>query len=384
MSTTTEAPAGLAAALGWGHERVELLHDRDSGLRAVVAIHSTALGPSLGGLRLRAYAGGMAEALDDALRLSRAMTLKASAAGLDLGGGKAVVLDDGRPELRRARLTALGWAIDALGGAYITAEDVGTTTADMELISSCTPYVVGRPSRPGRVAGDPSPATAATVFGAIGAALEALAEAGGVAAGAAGMVRPGAGTAAGSPRPGGAGGLDGLRVGVLGLGKVGGDLARRLLEAGATVVGCDPDPAAWEALRVAGGRLVADAEALLEEPLDVLAPCAFGGLIDDALARALRCRIVCGAANNPLTGPSAARTLADRGVLAVPDFLANCGGLVQADAERRGETDPAAVEQRLAVAAERTRETLLAALAAGRPPQEVAEERALARVAAAA
>ncbi|MDW5594827.1 Glu/Leu/Phe/Val dehydrogenase dimerization domain-containing protein [Conexibacter stalactiti] len=339
----------LTESLGWGHERVELLHDRDSGMRAVVAIHSTALGPALGGLRLRRYAHGLPEALDDALRLSRAMTLKAAAAGLDLGGGKAVLLDDGRDDLRAPRLAAFGRALDALGGSYITAEDVGTTTADMDLIALQTEHVVGR-AHAGRVGGDPSPATAVGVFCAIGAALHAL---------------------------DGDDSLAGRRVGVVGLGKVGGRLARMLLDAGADVIGCDPDPDAFAALE---GVRAAGTASLLAEPLDVLAPCALGGMIDTQVARELRCRIVCGAANNPLSGPDAAALLAARGILYVPDFLANCGGLVHVDAERHGEHDEAAVAARVAAAAERIRDTLLAARAEGRTPQEVAEERAWARV----
>ena len=130
----------LVCSLGWGHEQVHLLNDARTGLEAVIAIHSTALGPALGGLRLRPYPGGMAEALDDALQLSRAMTLKAAAAGLDLGGGKAVVLDDGDAASRTLRLSAMAREIDRLGGAYITAEDVGTTTADMDLIAAHTSH----------------------------------------------------------------------------------------------------------------------------------------------------------------------------------------------------------------------------------------------------
>ncbi|HST39871.1 MAG TPA: Glu/Leu/Phe/Val dehydrogenase dimerization domain-containing protein [Conexibacter sp.] len=344
----------LTESLGWDHERVELLHDRDSGMRAVVAIHSTALGPALGGLRLRRYEHGLPEALDDALRLSRAMTLKASAAGLDLGGGKAVLLDDGRDELRAPRLAAFGRALDALDGSYITAEDVGTTTADMDLIALQTEHVVGR-AHAGRVGGDPSPATAVGVFCAIRAALHAL---------------------------DGDDALTGRRVGVVGLGKVGGSLARMLLDAGAEVIGCDPDPHAVAALTAARGRFTAapDAAAVMAQPLDVLAPCALGGMIEAEVARELRCRIVCGAANNPLSGPEAAALLAARGILYVPDFLANCGGLVHVDAERHGEHDAAAVAARVEAAGERIRDTLLAARAAGRTPQEVAEERAWARV----
>src|SRR6185312_10491727 len=149
------------------------INDPDTSLEGVIAIHSTVLGPALGGLRLRPYPGGMAEALDDALRLSRAMTLKASAAGLDLGGGKSVIVDNGAPASRAERLAAFARQIDRLGGSYITGEDVGTTIADMDLIAEHTSHVIGR-SASGGLGGDPSPDTARTVFGAIRAAFEAL------------------------------------------------------------------------------------------------------------------------------------------------------------------------------------------------------------------
>src|SRR5215210_261419 len=141
------------------HEQVHLRQDPDTGLRLAVAVHSTALGPALGGLRLKRYPGGMPEALEDVLGLARTMTLKASAAGLDLGGGKAVLLDDGRPELRERRLEQAGEIIESLGGSYITAEDIGTTTEDMEVIARRTRFVVGRAERYGG-RGDPSPVTA--------------------------------------------------------------------------------------------------------------------------------------------------------------------------------------------------------------------------------
>lgn len=352
---TTTVGDALVRSLAWEHERVQLVHDPATGLRAVIAIHSTALGPALGGLRFRRYAGGLPEALDDALRLSHAMTLKASAAGLDLGGGKAVIVDDGRDELRAARLVAFAAEIDRLDGAYITAEDIGTTTADMDLIAEHTPHVVGRSARAG-LGGDPSPDTARTVLGAIRAALAAV---------------------------DGDDALEGRTVGVLGLGKVGGRLARLLAAGGAHVVGYDPAAAACASLREPGVELAAGAEDVLARELDVLAPCAGGGLVDAELAGRLRCRIVCGAANNPLREEAAADVLARRGIVSVPDFLANCGGLIHADAERRGDGDAARLEQRLAAAQARTRDVLVQARERGVAPEAVAEAHALERIAAA-
>src|SRR5918997_4315150 len=141
------------------HEQVMIRQDAETGLRLIVAVHSTVLGPSLGGMRLKSYAGGLREALDDVMGLSRTMTLKASAAGLDLGGGKSVMIDDGNTELREARLEGAPHVVDGLNGAYVTAEDIGTTCADMDFISQFTRFAVGRSVENGG-GGDPSPLTA--------------------------------------------------------------------------------------------------------------------------------------------------------------------------------------------------------------------------------
>lgn len=341
----------LARSLSGEHERVELVQDAELGLHAVIAIHSTVLGPALGGLRIHAYEHGLPEALDDALRLSRAMTLKAAAAGLDLGGGKAVMADDGREELRRPRLVALAEELNRLGGAYITAEDVGTTTDDMDFLAGYTEHVVGRTREDG-MGGDPSPDTARTVIGAMRAALGVL---------------------DGDEQ------LCGRTVGVIGLGKVGGRVAASLAHEGAQVVGFDPDPAAAEPLRERGVELAGGVEDVLARELDILAPCAVGGMIDEGTAAALRCRVVCGSANNPLTGGDAEFALARHGVLYVPDFLANCGGLIHADGERRG-AGAAEVERALRRAKERTCDVLLEARDTRRLPGRIAERHALERV----
>src|SRR3954452_6430208 len=352
------------------HEQIVVRQDKETGLRFIVAVHSTVLGPALGGMRLKRYPGGLREALDDVMGLARTMTLKASAAGLDLGGGKSVMIDDGRPEMREARLEAAARVIDGLDGAYITAEDIGTTTGDMDLMAGGTRYVVGRSESNGG-GGDPSPVTAETEFQA---------------------TRRGLAAATGSDD------FDGRLVGVVGLGKVGSALAGKLAHAGAHVIGCDLE--AERAERLAGelGIAVApSAEAILASGLDVLAPCAAGGLIDEALARSIDCRVVAGAANNPLTDRAVARTLMKRDIVYVPDFLANCGGLIHVSLEweKRGLRTghgPVLAERRregrteddlIAGAMERLDSALETAEAEGVPPIVVAERQALERVEAA-
>lgn len=335
------------------HEQVVVRQDKETGLRFIVAVHSTVLGPALGGMRLKRYPGGLREALDDVMGLARTMTLKASAAGLDLGGGKSVMIDDGRPEQREARLEIAAEVIESLGGAYITAEDIGTGTSDMDHLARFTRFVTGRSrERGGR--GDPSPITAETVFQALGRGLDA---------------------ATGSAE------LDGRRIGVVGLGKVGYALAARLARAGAEIVACDLDAERCERFAAEeGGEIAPSAEAIMATELDVLAPCAAGGMIDEALARSIDCAVVVGAANNPLTSPGVARILAERGVLYVPDFLANCGGLIHVSLEWSGGAGEREVIER---AMDRLDRALVTAEAEGSTPLEVAERQALERVEAA-
>jgi valine dehydrogenase (NAD+) len=334
------------------HEQIVVRQDPATGLRMVVAVHSTVLGPALGGMRLKRYPGGLREALEDVMALARTMTLKASAAGLDLGGGKAVVIDDGDTGSREARLEAAARVVDGLGGAYITAEDIGTTTADMDFISRFTRFVVGR-SRENGGGGDPSPVTAETVFQAL---------------------RRGLAATTGNDE------LEGRRVGVIGLGKVGGALAARLCTAGAEVIGCDLDEQRCERFgEEHGGEIAGSAEAIMASELDVLAPCAAGGTIDDALARSIDCRVVAGAANNPLTDRSVARTLMQREILYVPDFLANCGGLIHVSREWYGEHGPSEQEL-IARAMQRLELAIDTAESEGVPPIDVAERQALERV----
>jgi valine dehydrogenase (NAD+) len=337
------------------HEQIVVRQDRETGLRFIVAVHSTVLGPALGGMRLKRYPGGLREALEDVMCLARTMTLKASAAGLDLGGGKAVMIDDGLSHRRSARLEAAARVVDGLEGAYITAEDIGTTTADMDHMARFTRYVVGQSEANGG-GGDPSPVTAETVFQAMRRGLVAAT---------------------------GSGDFEGRRVGVVGLGKVGSALAGKLAASGAHVIGCDLEMERCHCLAEDHGISVApSAEAILATELDVLAPCAAGGLIDEALARSIDCRVVAGAANNPLTDRSVARALMEREIVYVPDFLANCGGLIHVSMEWYG-SHGASEADLIAGAMERLDSALEVSEADGVPPIEVAERQALERVEAA-
>ena len=347
---TRHVPPAAVPMADDDHEQIVIRQDRKTGMRLIVAVHSTVLGPALGGLRLKRYPGGLREALEDVMGLARTMTLKASAGGLDLGGGKAVMIDDGEPSQRLARMEAAAGAIERLGGAYITAEDIGTTTADIDHMSRFTRFCTGRSAENGG-RGDPSPVTAETVLAAM---------------------RRGLAAQLGSDE------LEGRSVGVIGLGKVGGALAAKLAAAGARVVGFDVDPTrAFDGVEPAPS-----AEAVLGTELDVLAPCAAGGVIDDALAGSLEVQVIAGAANNPLTSRAVAGTLARRGILYVPDFLANCGGLIHVAGEWFGD-DAAAEAARIDGAMERLDEAIAIAAAEGGTPIDVAERQALERVAAA-
>jgi valine dehydrogenase (NAD+) len=283
-----------------GHEQVVFCQDRGSGLRAIIAIYSTALGPALGGTRFYPYASET-DALDDVLKLSKAMAYKAACAGIDLGGGKAVILGEPSRDKTEALLRAYGRYVQTLGGRYYTACDVGTYVQDMDVIAKETDYVTGRSPEQGG-AGDSAVLTAYGVFQAMRAAAE---------------------------HTWGAPTLSGRRVAVEGVGKVGFHLVEHLLADGASVLASDVSTAALERVRSLGAVETADVDALPTRDCDVFAPCALGGSITDELVPALQAAVVCGAANNQLAHPGLEKSLADRGVLFTPDYVANAGGLVQ-------------------------------------------------------
>ncbi|SDF97103.1 Glu/Leu/Phe/Val family dehydrogenase [Klenkia brasiliensis] len=294
---------------GSGHEQVVFCNDRESGLRAVIAIHSTALGPALGGTRFFPYPTEEA-AVADALALSRAMSYKNSLAGLDLGGGKGVIIGDPQVDKTEALLRAYGRFVEALGGRYLTACDVGTYNADLDVVGRETRFAHGRSLAVGGC-GDSSVLTAFGVFQGMRAAAQH---------------RWGAPT------------LAGRTVAVAGVGKVGSWLVDSLVEDGASVVVTDVDAAAVERVRAKhpGVRAVADTAELVRTPHDVYAPCALGRALDDETVAVLPAEIVCGGANNQLASDGTAQALADRGILYAPDYLVNAGGVVQVEDERHG------------------------------------------------
>lgn len=280
------------------HEQVVFCRDRETGLRAIIAIHDTTLGPSLGGIRMRSY-GSETEALRDVLLLAQAMTYKAAVAGLDFGGGKAVVLGVPPADRRAALFRALGSFVKSLSGRYIPTEDMGTITADVERLRETSPYGVGLSSERGG-GGDPSPMTAHGVFCGMRAAIEA-----------AGL----------------ASGFAGKRVAVQGVGKVGMALARDLLGAGAEVAVSDVDSARLEEVKRLGARVIA-CDVIHREPCDVFAPCAAGGVLNEKTIPELHCRVIAGGANNQLAGDEDEKRLHARGILYAPDFVVNAGGLI--------------------------------------------------------
>ncbi|MBF9128433.1 Glu/Leu/Phe/Val dehydrogenase [Plantactinospora sp. S1510] len=336
-----------------GHEQVVFCQDKQTGLKAIIAIYSTALGPGLGGTRFYPYATE-AEALHDVLDLSRGMAYKNALAGLDLGGGKAVIWGDPEQIKTEPLLRAYGRFVESLNGRYYTACDVGTYVADMDVIARETRYVTGRSVEHGG-AGDSSVLTAWGVFQGMRAAAE---------------------HAWCSPT------LAGRRVGVAGLGKVGKHLVGHLVDDGASVVATDVSEAALAWVRQTHPQvdLVSDATALVSSDIDVYAPCALGGALDDTTVPALRASVVVGAANNQLAHPGIEKVLADRGILYAPDYVVNAGGVIQVADEIEGFNFERA-KLRATRIYDTTRQILRLADAEGVPPAVAADRLAERRMA---
>ncbi|MFC8533006.1 Leu/Phe/Val dehydrogenase [Streptomyces sp. NPDC057249] len=314
MTDVTGAPVDVLHTLfhsdQGGHEQVVLCQDRASGLKAVIALHSTALGPALGGTRFYPYASE-AEAVADALNLARGMSYKNALAGLDHGGGKAVIIGDPEQIKSEELLLAYGRFVASLGGRYVTACDVGTYVADMDVVARECRWTTGRSPENGG-AGDSSVLTAFGVFQGMRASAQHL---------------------WGDPT------LRGRKVGVAGVGKVGHYLVEHLLADGAEVVITDVRE---ESVRRITDQhpevaVAADTAALIRtEGLDIYAPCALGGALDDDTVPVLTAKVVCGAANNQLAHPGVEKDLADRAILYAPDYVVNAGGVIQVADELHG------------------------------------------------
>ncbi|GAB2704419.1 leucine dehydrogenase [Microbacterium marinum] len=340
------------------HERVEVITGRRSGLVLTVALHSSILGSALGGARLWRYPH-WSDAMGDALRLSAAMTLKNAAAGLDAGGGKSVialgpedVLDADR---RRAAFLDLGDAVDAFGGLYRTAEDVGSTTEDMLVVSERTPHVIGLPSSVGG-SGEPAGPTSRGVYAALRATLERVA---------------------------GSGDVAGRRITISGLGQVGSRLAVRLSSEGAVLTVTDVNPAKMSLAAELGATWVEPgAEQLV--PADVFVPAGIGGVLTDEVIDVLAARAVCGPANNPLADRAGADRLAGRGILYAPDFVANAGGVIYLDVEAKHPGHRDEIASRIDGIGDTVRRLFDEAEARGVTPLDAAEAYAAERLAAGA
>ncbi len=336
------------------HELVQLVHDHASGLTAIIALHSTHLGPGAGGTRFWHYAEP-ASAMRDVLRLSRGMSYKNAMAGLPMGGGKAVILADANKTKTPAMLAAFGDAVDALGGRYVTAEDVGISEADMVAISRQTQFVSGLPVEgEGAAGGDPGPFTAMGIYHGIRAAVRHKL---------------------------GKDSLQGVHVAVQGTGSVGGGVARLLAKDGARLTLADVNQERASALAdELGGKAVA-AEAIMSTTCDVFSPNALGAILDDEGIARLDCAIVAGGANNQLARAHHGEALAARGILYAPDYVINAGGIISVTLEylcRRDKTpcDINEVRKRIAQIPGRLETIWQESASSGISPDQVADRMA--------
>jgi len=333
-----------------GHEQLVVCHDKSSGYRGIIAIHDTTLGPALGGTRFWQYKSDD-EAIIDALRLARGMTYKNAVAGLNLGGGKAVIIGDNRTAKREMIFRAHGRFVESLGGRYVTAEDVGTSTADMDFVHMETDYVAGLATK----SGDPSPVTARGVFRAIQATAK---------------------------HRWGSESVAGKTIAVQGLGNVGYYLCKELHAHEAKLIVTDIDAARVKRVVDECGARAVDLDAIYSVQADIFAPCALGGIINDDTIPKLRAEIVAGAANNQLLLPEKhGGDLEKKGILYAPDFVANAGGVINVYSELAGWTAQRALRK-----ADEIYDTTLGvfefARELGIPPYEAADRLAARRLAA--
>lgn len=331
-----------------GHEGVHFFHDEASGLDAIIALHSTHLGPGAGGTRFWHYEN-RATAVTDALRLSRGMSYKNAMAGLPLGGGKAVILADAERRKSPAMLAAFGRMIDSLGGRYVTAEDVGITTADMVAVARETRFVSGLPVDKGDAGGDPGPFTAMGVYLGVKAAVQHKL---------------------------GRADMSGVHVAIQGIGSVGGGLARLLAKDGARLSIADIDKDAATAMAAETGAQIVGLDAIARIEADVFSPNALGAILDKVSIANLNVAIVAGGANNQLATREDAQRLFDRGILFAPDYVINSGGIINVGLEFLGNSNVDEVNARVAQIPERLVEIWQESKARNLPSAEVADQMA--------
>lgn len=334
------------------HERVIFGHDAATGLRAIIALHSTARGPGAGGCRFWNYASSAA-ALTDALRLSRGMSYKNAMADLPLGGGKAVVLLDPKRPKSPELLRALGRFVHSLGGTYITAEDVGASVADMQIIESQTPYVSGLPRTAVDSDGNPAPKTALGVYLGIKAAVEFQ------------LDRPD---------------VRGLSIAVQGLGGVGYELCRLLAADGAKLRVADIRPERVKQACTQFGATAVNVDAILFDRVEVIAPCALGAVLSEATIPQLQARIIAGAANNQLATDLDGARLHSARILYAPDYVINAGGIISVGREYLGGASTASIEQEIRKIPQRLTQIFERSASAQRPTSDVADEMARERL----
>lgn len=327
------------------HEAVHLFRDAKSGLSAIIAVHSTHMGPAAGGVRFWHYADST-HAITDALRLSRGMSFKNAMAGLPMGGGKAVILADQAKTKTPEMLRAFGRIIDSLGGRYITAEDVGMTDDDMVVIRSETDHVSGLPVESGAAGGDPGPYTALGIFlGVKAAAKRAL----------------------------GSDSVKDVHVAIQGIGSVGGGLAKLLAAEGARLTLADVNVDRAKALAAEYGGDAVSADEILTTEANIVSPCALGAILDEQSIATLRCSAVAGGANNQLATPADGQRIHDRGILFAPDYVINAGGIINVGLEYLGQGDQVEVESRIAKIPERLEQVWQESAETGDPAADVAD-----------
>jgi leucine dehydrogenase len=327
------------------HEEVHFITDSASGLRAIIAMHSTHLGPAAGGCRFWHYARDD-QALTDALRLSRGMSYKNAMAGLPLGGGKAVILADGTKSKTPAMLSAFGQAVNGLGGRYVTAEDVGINVNDMIEVSRQTKFVAGLPVEQGGVGGDPGPHTALGVFLGIKAAVK---------------------------RALGRDSLQGLHIALQGAGSVASGVARHSAAEGAKLSIADVDAARAHKLADEIGGTIVEPGAIMTLEADVFSPNALGAILTEESIAELRAPVVAGAANNQLATPADGQRLMQRGILYAPDYVINAGGIINVSTEYLKDGDTSVVRSRIEAIPDRLERIWAESSETGRDPASVAD-----------